>query len=162
MTVTPNSLEKNSDETLETPYRLSMTGLLMLDVVIGLGAALVFNNLVVPVINKLYPVAITTPNLSIDLGFTAFPVFALWGGTVAVLLLGSWLARSKGGVLSSPYMGGANVDNQTFKTTADSEVKVTLSGIYLDSSIDEAFYEKLAIILGILVSAALFLVEVIK
>ncbi len=162
MTVTPNSLEKTRDETLETPYRLSMTGLLIVDVVIGLGAALVFNNLVVPVINNVYPIVITTPNLSIDLGFTAFPVFALWGGAVAVILIGSWLAKSKGGVLSPPYMGGANVDNQTFKTTADSEVKITLSGIYLDASINEAFYEKLALILGVLVTAALFLVEVIK
>lgn len=162
MTVTPNTLDKSQDETLETPYRLSMTGLLVVDVVIGLGAALVFNNLVVPVINNVYPVVITTPNLSIDLGFTAFPVFALWGGTIAVILLGSWLARSKGGVLSPPYMGGANVDNQTFKTTADSEVKVTLSGIFLGASIDEPFYEKLAIILGILVTVALFLVEVLK
>lgn len=78
-----------------------------------------------------------------------------------MIILGSWIAKSKGGVLSPPYMGGANVDNQTFRTTADSEVKITLSGIFLGSSIDEALYEKLAIYLGVLVTIALFLVEVI-
>jgi len=163
MTVTPNTLEKSRDEELETPYKFSMAGLLAVDVIISLGAALVFTNLVVPVINNVYPVVITTPNLSIDLGFTTFPVFALWGASVAVILLGSWIASSKGGVLSPPYMSGANIpaDNETFKTTADSEVKVTLGGVFLEGNIDEAFYDKLALGLGIIVTIALFLVEVI-
>jgi ech hydrogenase subunit A len=161
MVVKPNSLEKSKDEVLETPYRFSMTGLLVVDVVISLGAALVFNNLVVPVLNNVYPVVITTPNLSIDLGFTSFPVFALWGGTLAVILLGSWLAKSKGGVLSPPYLGGANVDAETFRTTADSEVKLSLSGIFLGDSIDEAYFEKIAVIMGALVTIAILIVEVI-
>ncbi len=161
MIVAPNSLAKSKDEQLETPYKLSMVGLLIVDVVISLGAALVFNNIVVPVIKNVYPVVITTPNLSIDLGFTAFPVFALWGGSLAVILIGSWLAKSKGGVLSPPYLGGTNVDNETFKTTADSEVKLSLSWIFLGGSIDEAQYEKVALILGALVTVALMLVEVI-
>jgi ech hydrogenase subunit A len=161
MIVAPNSLAKSKDEQLETPYKLSMVGLLIVDVVISLGAALVFNNIVVPVINNVYPVVITTPNLSIDLGFTAFPVFALWGGSLAVILIGSWLAKSKGGVLSPPYLGGTNVDNETFKTTADSEVKLSLSWVFLGGSIDEAQYEKVALILGALVTVALILVEVI-
>ena len=161
MVVKPNSLEKSNDEVLETPYRFSMTGLLVVDVIISLGAALVFNNLVVPVLNNVYPVVITTPNLSIDLGVTSFPVFALWGGTLAVILLGSWLAKSKGGVLSPPYLGGANVDVETFRTTADSEVKLSLSGVFLGNSIDEAFFEKIAVIMGALVTIVLILVEVI-
>jgi ech hydrogenase subunit A len=161
MIVAPNSLAKSKDEQLETPYKLSMVGLLIVDVVISLGAALVFNNIVVPVIKNVYPVVITTPNLSIDLGFTAFPVFALWGGSLAVILIGSWLAKSKGGVLSPPYLGGTNVDNETFKTTADSEVKLSLSWIFLGGSIDEAQYEKAALILGALVTVAMILVGVI-
>lgn len=161
MTVTPNSLEKRKDEALEVSYRYSMLGLLLVDIVISLGVAVVFNNLLVPVINNLYTVPFTTPNMSIDLGFTTFPVLALWSGSVAVILLGVWLAKSKGGILSPPYLGGANVDNQTFKSTADSEVKFTLSGIFLGDIIDEALFQKLAIFLGVLVSVALFLVEVI-
>ena len=161
MTVKPNSLEKSKDEVLDPPYRFSMTGLLVIDVIISIGAALVFNNLVVPVLNNVYPVVFTTPNLSIDLGFTTFPVFALWGGTIAVILLGSWLANSKGGVLSPPYLGGANIDTETFRTTADSEVKLSLSGVFLGDSIDEAYFEKIAIIMGTLVTLAILLMEVI-
>ncbi|MFW6109206.1 MAG: proton-conducting transporter membrane subunit, partial [archaeon] len=161
MAVTPNSLEKRKYEVLEVSYRYSMFGLLLVNIVISLGIAVVFNNLLVPVINNLYAVPFTTPNMSIDLGFTTFPVLALWSGSVAVILLGLWLAKSKGGILSQPYLGGANVDNQTFKSTADSEVKFTLSGIFLGDIIDEASFQKLAIFLGVLVSVALFLVEVI-
>jgi len=114
-----------------------------------------------PIIRNVYPIVVTTPNLNIDLGFTAFPVFALWGGTIAVMLIGSFLAKSKGGALSPPYLGGANVDNETFRTTADSEVKLSLSGVFLKNSIDEAGYDNPAIILGTLVTIALLVVEVI-
>ena len=161
MVVVPNSLSKRVDEKLETPYKLSMVGLLTVDIVISLGSAIVFNKIVVPIINNVYPIVITTPNMSIDLGFTAFPVFALWSGTISVILIGAWLAQKKGGVLSPPYLSGANIDNQTFKTTADSEVKVTLSGVFLDDSIDNLFYEKLAVALGVLISLALLLVGAI-
>lgn len=161
MIVSPNSLEKHKDEVLETPYKLSMVGLLIVDVVISLGAAIVFDNIVIPVIKNVYPVVFATPNLSIDLGFTSFPVFALWGGSIAVILIGSWLAKSKGGVLSPPYLNGANVDNETFRTTADSEVKLSLSWVFLGGSIDEAQYEKLALVLGALVTVALLLAGVI-
>jgi len=161
MIVSPNSLEKHKDEVLETPYKLSMVGLLIVDVVISLGAALVFDNIVIPVIKNVYPVVFATPNLSLDLGFTSFPVFALWGGSIAVILIGSWLAKSKGGVLSPPYLNGANVDNETFRTTADSEVKLSLSWVFLGGSIDEAQYEKLALVLGALVTVALLLAGVI-
>ena len=161
MIVSPNSLEKHKDEILETPYKLSMVGLLIVNVVISLGAALVFDNIVIPVIKNVYPVVFATPNLSIDLGFTSFPVFALWGGSIAVILIGSWLAKSKGGVLSPPYLNGANVDNETFRTTADSEVKLSLSWVFLGGSINEAQYEKIALVLGALVTVALLLAGVI-
>jgi ech hydrogenase subunit A len=161
MIVSPNSLEKHKDEILEGPYKLSMVGLLIVNVVISLGAALVFDNIVIPVINNVYPVVFATPNLSIDLGFTSFPVFALWGGSIAVILIGSWLAKSKGGVLSPPYLNGANVDNETFRTTADSEVKLSLSWVFLGGSINEAQYEKIALVLGALVTVALLLAGVI-
>lgn len=161
MIVSPNSLEKHKDEILEGPYKLSMVGLLIVNVVISLGAALVFDDIVIPVLKNVYPVVFATPNLSIDLGFTSFPVFALWGGSIAVILIGSWLAKSKGGVLSPPYLNGANVDNETFRTTADSEVKLSLSWVFLGGSINEAQYEKIALVLGALVTAALLLAGVI-
>ena len=163
MTVSPNSLEKNKDEELEGPYKLSMTGLLALDVLISVGVAFVINNLVTPVLANVYPTVITTTGLNIDLGFTSFPVFALWGGIVVVLLLGSWIANSKGGKLSPPYLGGANIsgDNTKYKSTAGGEFDLSVSGIFLNSTIDEAALEKLAMYIGVLISVALILVEVI-
>ena len=163
MTVMPNTLEKKKDEELEAPYKLSMIGLLALDVLISVGIAFVINNLVTPVLANLYPTVITTTGLTVDLGFTSFPVFALWGGMVSVLLIGSWLAQSKGGVLTTPYLGGANVsgDNTKYKSTAGGEFDISLSGVFLNSSIDEAALSKLAMYIGVLISVALILVEVI-
>jgi ech hydrogenase subunit A len=163
MTVTPNSLSRTHEESLQIPYRISLIGLLAIDVLISLGAALVFNDIIVPVVKNLYPIVITTPNFNLDLGFTAFPIFALWGISLTVVLLGVLIAKSKGGILSPPYMGGANIptDNETFKSTADTEVKVTLSGVFLDTSIDESFYDKVAVGLGVLVTIALLVVEAI-
>jgi len=53
------------------------------------------------------------------------------------------------------------VDNETFRNTADSEEKLSLSWIFLGRSIDEAQYEKLALVLGALVTVSLLLAGVI-
>ena len=163
MAVTPNSLTTKRNEPLGTAYKISLLGLLTIDVVISLGVSLVFNNLVIPVFRDLYPVVITTPNFGIDLGFTSFPVITLWAGSLTVILLGAWVARVRGGALSPPYMGGANIpaNNETFRSTADSEVTVTLSGVFLDANIDETTFQRLAIYLGVLVTLALFVVELV-
>lgn len=163
MTVMPNNLEKKKDEKLESPYKLSMVGLLALDVALSVGVALVINKLVVPVISIAYPVVVSTSGLNIDLGFTSFPVLALWGGGVAVLLIGSWLAGSKGGKVVAPYMCGANVpgDFTKYRSTAGGEFDVSVSGIFLKNSIDEAALNKLAMVIGVVITVALILVEVI-
>lgn len=163
MTVMPNNLEKKKDEKLESPYKLSMVGLLALDVALSVGVALVINKLVVPVISIAYPVVVSTSGLNIDLGFTSFPVLALWGGGVAVLLIGSWLAGSKGGKVVAPYMCGANVpgDFTKYRSTAGGEFDVSVSGVFLKNSIDEAALNKLAMVIGVVITVALILVEVI-
>ncbi len=163
MTVMPNNLEKKKDEELETPYKLSMVGLLVLDVVLSVGVALVINKLVVPVVSIAYPVVVSTSGFNIDLGFTSFPVMALWGGMVAVLLIGSWLASSKGGKVVAPYMCGANVpgDFTKYRSTAGGEFDVSVSGVFLKNSINEAALNKLAMIIGVVITVALILVEVI-
>jgi ech hydrogenase subunit A len=163
MTVMPNSLEKKKDEELESPYKLSMVGLLVLDVVLSVGVALVINKLVVPVVSIAYPVVVSTSSFNIDLGFTSFPVMALWGGMVAVLLIGSWLAGSKGGKVVAPYMSGANVpgDFTKYRSTAGGEFDVSVTGVFLKNSINEAALNKLAMVIGVVITVALILVEVI-
>ena len=163
MTVMPLGLEKKKDEELEGPYKLSMIGLLALNVVISVGVAFVINKLVIPVISSAYPIVVSTTGLTVDLGFTSFPVLALWGGIVAVFLIGSRLAGSKGGKVAAPYLGGSNVpgDYTKYRSTAGGEFDLSVSGIFLNASLDEASLEKIALYIGVLISVALILVEVI-
>jgi len=162
LTILPNSLEKRKDENLETPYRVSLYGLLGLNILVSVGAALVVDDVVNPILAAAYQQAVTTPGYSIDLGFTAFPVWPLWAALLAVILIGSTVARSKGGALSPPYLGGENVAGKpvTFMTTADSEVAVEVSGVYLAPQIDEASIDRLAVGAGILIMALMFLVVI--
>ena len=163
MTVTQSNIENKKNELLGSTYKISLLGLLTVDVAISLGVALILNNFVLPITRNLYPTVISTPNFGVNLGFTSFPVIALWGGSLAVVMLGTLIAKTRGSALSPPYMGGANVpsNNETFRTTADSEVRVTLSGVFLDANINEPFYNRLTIILGVVVTISLFLVEVL-
>jgi len=80
-----------------------------------------------------------------------------------VLLAGSWLARIKGGVVATPYLGGENVADKevTFMTTADSEVAASVSGMFLASSIDELWLDRLAVYLGTAIVVVLFIAEVV-
>jgi ech hydrogenase subunit A len=163
LTVLPNSLERSKDEHLEAPYRISLYTLLGLDVLVSVGAALVMDGIVNPMLASVYPQAVTTLGYSIDLGFTAFPVWPLWAAVAAVALIGVTVARSKGGALSPPYLGGENVAGKpvTFRTTADSEVAAEVSGVYLASQIDEGRIDRLAVGAGILIMALLFVVVMV-
>ena len=80
-----------------------------------------------------------------------------------MLLIGSWLASSKGGKVVAPYMGGANVpgDFTKYRSTAGGEFDVSVSGVFLKNSIDEAALNKLAMGIGVVITVALILVEVI-
>jgi ech hydrogenase subunit A len=162
LTILPNSLEKRKDENLETPYKLSLYALLGLNILVSIGAALVVDDVVNPILAAAYQQAVTTPGYSIDLGFTAFPVWPLWAALLAVILIGSAVARSKGGALSPPYLGGENVAGKpvTFMTTADSEVAAEVSGVYLAPQIDEGRIDRLAVGAGILIMALMFLVVI--
>lgn len=163
LTVLPNSLMKRKKETLEVPYRLALYTLLGLNILVSVGVALVMNYIVNPILVAAHPQSITTPGYSIDLGFTAFPVWPLWAAVLAVVLAGAAVARSKGGALSPPYLGGENVAGKpvTFRTTADLEVAVEVSGVYLAPQIDAGRIDRLAVGAGILIIALLFLVVIV-
>jgi len=162
LTVMPNGAETRA-ERLETPYRVSLYTLLAMNVLLSVGAALVVSHLVNPITAVFYAPQVSTPMGGVDLGFTSFPVLPLWAAGAGVLLVGSWLARMKGGAIAAPYLCGENVADKevTFMTTADSQVAVNVSGTYLASSIDEAWLDRLAVYLGAAVIAAMFIAEVI-
>jgi len=162
LTVLPNGA-KMSAERLETPYRVALYTLLGVNVLISVGAALVLSNIVNPITAASYTPQMSTPMGGVDLGFTSFPVLPLWAAGAAVLLIGSWLAKMKGGAITTPYLSGENVADKevTFMTTGDSEVAANMSGTYLASSIDEEWLDRLAVYLGTAIIVALFIAEVV-
>jgi len=162
LTVLPNGA-KRTPERLETPYRVALYTLLGVDVLVSVGAALLLSNMVNPITAASYTLQMSTPMGGVDLGFTSFPVLPLWAAGAAVLLTGSWLAKSKGGAVATPYLGGENVADRevTFMTTADSEVAANVSGLFLASSIDEKWLDRLAVYLGTAIIVALFVAEVV-
>jgi ech hydrogenase subunit A len=163
LTVLPNSLERRKEECLEASYKVSLYTLLALNVLVSVGAALVVDDVVNPILAPAYKQAVTTSSYGLDLGFTMFPVWPLWAAVAAVVLIGATVARSKGGALSPPYLGGENVADKpvTFMTTADSEVAAEVSGVYLASQIDEARIDRLAVGAGILIMVLLFVVVMV-
>jgi ech hydrogenase subunit A len=162
LTVMPNGA-KMSAERLETAYRVSLYTLLGVNVLLSVGAALVVSRLVNPITAVSYIPQVSTSMGGVDLGFTSFPVLPLWAAGAGVLLLGSWVARMKGGTIATPYLSGENVADKevTFMTTADSQVVANVSGTYLASSIDEAWLDRLAVYLGTVIIATMFIAEVI-
>jgi hypothetical protein len=133
------------------------------NVLLSVGAALVVSRLVNPITAVSYAPQASTPMGGVDLGFTSFPVLPLWAAGAAVLLLGSWLARIKGGAIATPYLSGENVADKevTFMTTADSQAAANVSGTYLASNIDETWLDRLAVYLGTAIIVAMFIAEVI-
>jgi ech hydrogenase subunit A len=162
LTVLPNGA-KRIPERLETHYKVALYTLLGVNVLISVGVALVVSNIVNPIMAASYTPQMSTSMYGVDLGFTSFPVLPLWAAGAAVLLAGSWLARIKGGVVATPYLGGENVADKevTFMTTADSEVAASVSGIFLASSIDELWLDRLAVYLGTAIIVVLFIAEVV-
>ena len=163
MTVLPNTLERSKTESLEAPYKLGLYTLLGLNILVSMGAAFVIGEIVNPILLVHYPQAVTTPSFALDLVFTTFPILPLWLAVISVMILGSVVANGKGGTLSPPYLSGENVAGKpvTFRTTADSEVAVNVSGVYLTSYIDEDRIDRLSVGVGIIIIALLFLVVII-
>jgi ech hydrogenase subunit A len=162
LTVLPSGA-KRTPESLATPYRVALYTLLGVDVLVSVGVALVLSNIVNPITAASYTLQMSTPMGGVDLGFTSFPVLPLWAAGAAVLLAGSWLAKSRGGAVATPYLGGENVADRevTFMTTADSEVAASVSGLFLASSIDEKWLDRLAVYLGTAIIVVLFVAEVV-
>lgn len=159
ITILPNTLERQKTESLKTLYKLGLYSLLGLNILVSLGAALVIGEIVNPIISVHYSQAVTTPSLAVDLSFTTFPVLPLWLAVISVMIIGAVVANGRGGSLSPPYLSGENVEGKpvTFRTTADSEVAVNVSGIYLASHINEDKVDSLAVGVGVLLIALLFL-----
>jgi ech hydrogenase subunit A len=157
LTIIPRNSKPQPREKLLTPYVVSIFTLLGINVILSMGIALV-----TPLISMVYPIA-ETPWLSIVLGFGYFPAWPLWIGGLSVIIIGLLLAKSKGGTITTPYLGGENVVDRSgaFMSLADETVEAGISGIYLENEINESFYDRLAVYIGTMLMMLMILVEVI-
>ncbi|MCW4051039.1 MAG: proton-conducting transporter membrane subunit [Candidatus Bathyarchaeota archaeon] len=163
LTVTPMTAQKQVKETLPTPYRFAMMGLLAVSIVFSAGAPYIINNFVNPLIGEAYKLSVTSTLMEVNTGIGSFLVGPFWIATVAMVLLGVMITKKKGGVIVPAYLGGENVPEKPlmFFTTADGEAEASVSTVMLQSEIDEASLNKFAVIIGVLLIIVMFLVEVI-
>jgi len=154
--VLPQAERKYALEELPTPYRVSLYTLLGLAIVMGAGVGLVVGYLVLPALPPLYLANVGGSTLNLTTGVGSFITYPYWVAAATIFLIGYFIAKSKGGIIKAPYVNGENVlgDAESFRTTADTEAKIELSGMFLDTefSSDQVWR------LGILVSSLLVLV----
>ena len=163
LTIMPRNPPPKSGEKLQTPYKVSIIALLGINVIVSIGVAFIIRNLVNPLVSTVYPIAVETPWLNIDIGLSYFPTWPLWIAGISVIVIGTLLAKNKGGTITTPYLGGENVLDRTdvFMTTADETVEAEISGIYLENEINESFYDRLAVYGGTILMILMFVMEVI-
>jgi ech hydrogenase subunit A len=163
LTIMPRNPKPKSEEKLQTPYKVSIIALLGINVTVSVGIAFVIRTLVNPLVGTIYPIVLETPWLNIDIGLSYFPTWPLWIAGLSVIIIGTLLAKSKGGTITTPYLSGENVINRSgvFMTTADDTVEAEISGIYLDNEISESFYDRLAVYGGTILVILMFVMEVI-
>ena len=163
LTIMTRNPKPNAVEKLQTPYKVSLFSLLGINIIVSIGVAFVIRKLVNPLVSMAYPIAVETPWLNIDIGLSYFPTWPLWIAGLSVIILGTLLAKSKGGTITTPYLGGENVVDRSdsFMTTADETADAEVSGIYLVNEINESFYDRLAVYGGTLLMILMFVMEVI-
>lgn len=145
-------------EKLHPPYLLSLLSLLSLDLFISVGAAFFISNLVNPTVGGGYSVQIGAPLFSINTTIGSFPVLLFWLAVGVIFIAGFAVAKSKGGVVKPPFLGGENVEGNpsAFRTMADTEAEFQVSVMSFDS-IGEGRLNKYALVGGTLLLALLFL-----
>jgi ech hydrogenase subunit A len=163
LTIMPRNSKPQPREKLQTPYVVSIFTLLGINVIVSMGIAFLIRYLVNPLVSVVYPIAVYTPWLNIDIGVSYFPAWPLWIAGLSVIIIGSLLAKSKGGTITSPYLGGENVVDRSgaFMSTADEPVETEVSGIYLETEINESLYDKIAVYGGTVLMMLMIIVEVI-
>jgi len=159
--ILPIKETKLKAEKLHPPYLISLLSLLSLDLFISVGAAFFFSSLVNPTVGGGYSVQIGVSLFNINTTIGSFPVLLFWLAVLVIFIAGFAIAKSKGGVVKPPYLGGENVEGNplAFRTIADSEVEFKLSVMSFDS-ISEDRLNRYALVGGTLLLALLFLVVI--
>lgn len=150
-------------ERLQAPYQFSLSILLGLDVLIGVGAAYLIKNIVLPVTSVGQRPELVTPSLNVNTGVGTFLVLPLWAAFILIPLLGMYVAKRKGGAVRTPYLGGENIgdDPVSFRTIADTEAEFKVAGMFLDDIISEGRMSKYGVMVGFALILLMFVTAVI-
>ena len=155
--ITPLVKGTAKNEELSAGYKLSLYGVLGLNILTSLGSGYVIKAIVTPIVEMNYQLAWNIDILTLHSQVGDFMILPLWGALVAIVILGNLLISSKGGEIKPPYLSGENVEGNPigFRTTADSVVEYNVAGMFFDSEITEARWVPLSTIAGILLNLAL-------
>ncbi len=161
--VLPQTERKPALEELPTPYKVSLYSLLGLAVVMGAGVGLVVGYLVLPALPSLYLANVGGSTLNITTGIGSFITYPYWVAAAGILFVGYLVAKSKGGVVKAPYLNGENVqgDAESFRTTADTEAKIELSVMFLDTEFSSGQVWRLGVLVSSLLVLVMFLTVVL-
>ena len=163
LTILPLKKRTYEIESLQAPYTFSLVTILGLDVLLGVGVAMVINNIVLPVLKAGDWSALTTPNLNVNTGVGTFFVLPLWSALVLIPIIGLYMAQRKGGTVRGPYVGGENLGGNplTFRTTADTEAEFKVAGMFLDDVIAEGRMSWYGVVIGVSLTLLMFVMAVI-
>jgi ech hydrogenase subunit A len=163
MLMLPQSGKGLGNEKLPSPYVLSMFTLLSLSVLMGLGVALLVNGVVLPAMPIGYISSIGVSIVNITTGFGSFLTIPYWIGAAVIILVGVFIARSKGGVVKAPYESGENItDNpEAFTTTADTQVPIQVSGMFMENEFSESKVLTYGVIAAALIIFVMFFTVVL-
>ncbi|HUS79195.1 MAG TPA: proton-conducting transporter membrane subunit [Patescibacteria group bacterium] len=153
-TVLPLTEREYKFEQLPSGYIFSMFFLLSLDIVASLGVGLIIQNVVCPAIASNYACVWTAGILGISSQLGSFMIIPIWAAIAAVVLLGNYLYKSKGGIIMPAYLSGANVEGSptSFRTTADTTVEFNVAGMFFDPEINEGRWTPWGVVTGVLMN----------
>ena len=161
--VLPQNGKELGEERLPLPYSISMFGLLSLVIVLGAGMSMVLGALVLPAMPAGYYTYLTGGLFDVSTGFGSFLTYPFWIGAIAIFLIGSYIAQKKGGVVKPPYVSGENVPGnpEAFRTTADTQVPIQVSGLFMDNEFSSTRVLSYGVIAGALLVMVMFLTVVL-
>ena len=146
-------------EKLQAPYLVSTLTITFLDVVVTIIAAILISTLIIPEIKPWYAIKLSLPLLNLQTSVGAFPIWPLFIALALVSAVGLLVVKAKGGKPVPPYMCGENVAGKdtVFRSTADLEFNLEVSGMFFDRSLGEPQVNKYITLLGVFLTILVFI-----
>ncbi|MCX8175977.1 MAG: proton-conducting transporter membrane subunit [Candidatus Bathyarchaeota archaeon] len=160
----PPRTEKTKIEKLQAPYLTSTITITILDVAVTILAAVLISTLIIPGIKPWYVVKLSLPYLNILTNVGAFPIWPLFIVLALLFFVGFLVVKAKGGRATPPYMCGENVVDKEptiFRSTADLEYKLEISGMFFDRRLGEPQVDKYITLIGVFLTIFVFILTLV-